>query len=91
MGEGFFLGELIRDGHGRAVDYRFMEINPAFMELLGLSATCVGKTIRDLSTHIPQWLIERFALTVDTGVSQSFEFLLPNLTFGWRCEAKRDG
>ncbi|MGV1848381.1 MULTISPECIES: PAS domain S-box protein [unclassified Rhizobium] len=90
MGEGFFLGELIRDGHGRAVDYRFMEINPAFMELLGLSATCVGKTIRDLSTHIPQWLIERFALTVDTGVSQSFEFFVTELDLWLEVRSKKE-
>jgi PAS domain-containing protein len=30
MQEGFFLGELVRDGAGRACDYRFLEINPAF-------------------------------------------------------------
>lgn len=45
MQEGFFLGELIRDATGKGVDYRFLEINPAFARQSGLPADSIGRTI----------------------------------------------
>jgi PAS domain S-box-containing protein len=36
MQEGFFIGELVRDGMGQAADFRFLELNPAFEQQTGL-------------------------------------------------------
>ncbi len=79
MHEGFFLGEVIRDGDGRPVDARFLEINPAFVAQSGLPADSVGQTIRSLVPDISSWLIETYARTVDTGEPQRFELQVPSL------------
>ncbi|WP_375270855.1 PAS domain S-box protein [Sphingomonas sp.] len=79
MTEGFFIGELIRDERGRAVNYRFVEVNDAFASQSGIPASGVGKTIRDFAPDVQQWLIDRYALTVETGEPQRFEVHLPDL------------
>ena len=45
--EGFCLVEVLFDGDGRPVDYRFLEANPAFERHTGLRGA-VGRTARDL-------------------------------------------
>ena len=47
MTAAFALHELIVDEQGRPVDYRFLEVNPAFERLTGASAAAVlGKTVK---------------------------------------------
>jgi PAS domain S-box-containing protein len=41
MTEGFALHEIVLDPAGRPVDYRFLEINPAFERLTGLKADAI--------------------------------------------------
>lgn len=79
MAEGFFVGELIRDGEGKAVDYRFIEINPAFATQSGIPASAVGTTMRAYAQDLPQQLIDRCAVTVETGEPQSFEIYIAQL------------
>lgn len=79
MREGFFVGELIRDASGTPYNYRFIEVNDAFAEQSGIPASGVGKTIRDFAPDIQQWLIDRYALTVETGEPQLFEIHVPAL------------
>ena len=79
MREGFFVAELVRDENGKAFDYRFLEVNDAFAEQSGIPATGVGMTIRDFAKDVDQWLIDRFALTVETGDPQRFEIHIPDL------------
>lgn len=79
MREGFFVGELIRDESGKPFNYRFIEVNDAFAEQSGIPASGVGKTIRDFAPDIQQWLIDRYALTVETGEPQRFEIHVPDL------------
>ncbi len=45
--EGFALCELVRDVDGRAVDYRFLDVNPLFEEMTGLRDP-VGRTALEL-------------------------------------------
>jgi PAS domain S-box-containing protein len=53
--EGFCIFELLFDEEGRAEDYRFVEINPAFERHTGM-ANAVGKTMRELVPGIePVW------------------------------------
>ena len=45
---GFALAEVVLDRDGRPVDYRFLELNPAFEKLTGLKASeVVGRTVTD--------------------------------------------
>jgi PAS domain S-box-containing protein len=68
MVEGFVLAELIYDQAGRAVDYRYLEANPAFERITGIAfETVVGKTGRELSPDFdPKW-VERFERVARTG------------------------
>jgi PAS domain S-box-containing protein len=74
MIDGFALHELVRDETGAPVDYRFVDVNPAFERLTGLSAaTVVGRTQREvLPDEDPQWL-EIYARVVRTGDGEVFE------------------
>jgi PAS domain S-box-containing protein len=61
MSEGFALHEIITDADGKASDYRFLEINPAFERLTGLSReTAVGKTVREVIPDIENSWIETY-------------------------------
>ncbi|HSA96370.1 MAG TPA: PAS domain S-box protein [Acidobacteriota bacterium] len=69
MTEGFAVHQILCDKHGRPLDYRFLEINPAFERLTGLKrADVVGKLrsrIPQLRGDDPGWVREygRVALT----------------------------
>jgi PAS domain S-box-containing protein len=55
MDEGFAIIEIIRDPGGRAVDYRFLETNPAFEKHTGMTQA-VGRTMRELAPdHEEHW------------------------------------
>jgi len=73
MGTAFALHEIIVDEQGVPVDYRFLEVNPAFEELTGLDSDAViGKTVRDVLPEIePEW-IERYGKVALTGLPDSF-------------------
>lgn len=45
MHDGFALHEIIRAADGRPVDYRYLSVNPAFEQMMGVSAAdIIGKT-----------------------------------------------
>ena len=49
MNEGFALHEIITDGSGQPIDYKYLEINPAFTRITGLeSDKIIGKNVRDI-------------------------------------------
>jgi len=74
MHEGFALHEIIWDEAGAPVDYRFLEVNPAFERLTGLERRMVvGRSAREMLPHLePLWL-ERYAEVVRTGLPQRFQ------------------
>lgn len=52
---GFCIVEMKFDGDGRAVDYRFLEVNPAFEALTGIENP-VGRWMREVApTHEQHW------------------------------------
>jgi PAS domain S-box-containing protein len=74
MKEGFALHEIICNGEGVPVDYRFMTLNPAFEELTGLKAKdTVGHTIKEIVPDIEHAWIERYGTVALTGVPAVFE------------------
>jgi two-component sensor histidine kinase/PAS domain-containing protein len=90
MHEGFFSGEILRDAEGRAIDCRFVEINPAFAAQSGLPRETVGRTIREAIPDIPDWLIGTYARVVDTGTPEVFEITVPQLDRYFEVRAYRE-
>lgn len=74
MTEGFGLHELIYDSDGKAIDYKYLDVNPAFERLTGLSKQeVVGRTHNEcVPEDNPIWL-ERFSEVVRSGVPVKFE------------------
>jgi PAS domain S-box-containing protein len=65
MDEGFCIIEMIFDPEGKPVDYRFIEVNPAFENQTGLHGA-IGKRMREFApSHESYWfeLYGRVALT----------------------------
>lgn len=55
MEEGFCIVEMIFDGDGKAVDYRFLEVNEAFEKQTGLQ-DAAGKSMREMAPgNEPYW------------------------------------
>ncbi|MGU3467665.1 PAS domain-containing protein [Methylobacterium sp. C33D] len=70
--EGFCTIEVLFDGAGQAVDYRFLSVNAAFEQQTGLR-DAVGQTIRALAPDLePHWF-ETYGRIVRTGKPERFE------------------
>jgi PAS domain S-box-containing protein len=68
MVTGFALHEIICDAAGRPVDYRHLEINPAFERLTGLDAgALLGKTASEALPAVEKNWIETFGRVALTG------------------------
>jgi len=79
MQEGFFLCEAIRDAEGRIVDFRFIEVNPAFEQQSGLQAgDTLGHSLREMIPGVPDLILQTFANVVETGESAQFEQAAPH-------------
>jgi PAS domain S-box-containing protein len=74
MMNAFALHEMIFDDSGEPVDYRFMEVNPAWEKMVGFNAKDVkGKTIREIMPDIEEEWIQVFGRVAKTGISKEFE------------------
>jgi PAS domain S-box-containing protein len=77
MIDGFAYHEIIVDDAGRAIDYRFIEINAAFEQMTGLKADdIVGKTANealDTDEKVGLNLIDKFGEVALTGKGITFE------------------
>jgi len=70
--EGFCIIEMIFDDDGKPLDYRFLEVNPAFEKQTGLQ-NAEGKLMRDLApNHEVHWF-EIYGKIALTGGSVHFE------------------
>lgn len=80
MTEGFALHELLTDESGRPVDYRFLDVNPAFERLTGLERRdVVGRTHSEvLPGEDPKWL-QMYGQVALTGQPAQFENYAPVL------------
>jgi PAS domain S-box-containing protein len=74
MTEGFALHEIVLDASGKPVDYRFLDINPAFERLTGLDrAKIIGRLMTEiLPGNDPVW-IERYGKVALTGKPDHFD------------------
>ena len=74
MLDGYAHHEMVYDSAGTAVDYRFLELNPAFGRLTGLAPEqAVGRTVREVLPGVEQSWIDAYAEVVRTGEPRHFE------------------
>lgn len=74
MTEGFALHEIFTDEQGRPVDYRFLNVNPAFERLTGLKGSdLIGKHVLEVLPDTEQYWIEKFGRVALTGEPVHFE------------------
>ncbi len=83
--EAYALHELILDDEGIPCDYRFIDVNKAFLELTGLSNRneIIGKTLLEVWPNIEKDWIDIFGKIVLSGGRQTLEKFSPsfNRTF----------
>jgi len=71
--EGLILGELVRDGAGRATDWAYLEVNPAFGRLVGMAPEdAIGRTVRAVFPGIEEIWIEHMVGVVEAGQPAAF-------------------
>ncbi|HDQ40415.1 MAG TPA: diguanylate cyclase [Desulfonatronum sp.] len=80
MLNGFALHEAVRDDQGNLLDFRYVEVNPAFETQTGLGLnTVVGRTIREVLPQTdPEWM-ERYCKVVESGSPIRFEGYIQTL------------
>jgi len=68
------LHEIICDREGKAIDYRFLDVNPAFEKLLGRPRKeIIGKRVNELLPEIEDSWLEHYAKVAMTGEPAHFE------------------
>ena len=74
MINGFALHEIIIDDKGLPIDYRFLDVNPAFERLTNLKReSLVGKTVLEVMPKTESSWIEKYGQVALTGKSIMFE------------------
>ncbi|MBN2163318.1 MAG: PAS domain S-box protein [Pontiellaceae bacterium] len=74
MMTGFALHEIICDEDGTPADYRYLEVNPAFEEMVGVDAEkLIGSTVKEVFPDIDPFWIENFGRVALTRQAVLFE------------------
>lgn len=68
MDEGYCIIRMLYDDHGKRVDLRFLEVNPAFEKHSGL-VNAAGKTAREIVPHVEKKWMDIFGAVSETGES----------------------
>ena len=93
MQEAFFLSEALRDAQGRIVDFRFIEVNPAFERQSGMKeGDTLGHTLREMIPGVPGRIMDSFAQVVESGEPAQFEFAVLGPRQAWyEARARKEG
>jgi PAS domain S-box-containing protein len=70
--EGFCTIEVLFDDAGKALDFRFLEANPAFVRQAGFE-NAVGRTMRELVPEHEEFWFETYGEIARTGEARRFE------------------
>jgi K+-sensing histidine kinase KdpD len=70
--EGFCTIEMVFDAHGKPVDYRFLEVNPAFEKHTGI-VNARGRLMREIAPDLESYWFEIFGKVARTGEPAKFE------------------
>jgi PAS domain S-box-containing protein len=78
--EGFELGEIICDTEGQPIDYKFLDVNPAFEKMSGLSReNIIGKRVKEVRFGIEAFWIDTFGKVALTGQPVHVERYVPTV------------
>ncbi|MCC3408533.1 MAG: PAS domain-containing protein [Microcoleus sp. PH2017_10_PVI_O_A] len=72
LDEGFCVIEMLFDDNDKPIDYRFLEVNPAFEKQTGL-VQAAGKTARELVPELENFWFEMYGKVALTGEPLRFE------------------
>ncbi len=74
MTAGFALHEMIYNNEEEPIDYRYLEVNPAFEKLTGLKTqNLIGHTVREILPNIEQYWIDFYAKVAKQRIPISYE------------------
>lgn len=90
MDEGFCVIEMIFDGQQKPVDYRFLEVNPAFETQTGIR-NVTGKRVREIMPDLEAYWFEIYGKVALTGESLRFINEVKALDQWWDVHATRLG
>ena len=88
--QGFCTFEMIFDEAGKAIDYRFLEMNPMFEQHTGL-ANAVGRTAREMLPGLDDFWFETYGRVALTGIPARFENEAPAMGRWFDVYANRIG
>jgi len=88
--QGFCIFEMIFDDAGKAVDYRFLEMNPMFEQHTGL-ANAIGRTAREMLPTLDDFWFETYGQVALTGIPARFENEAPAMGRWFDVYANRIG
>ena len=85
---GFALHEIVLDAAGKARDYRFLEVNPAFEAITGLARSrVIGRCASAVVPQLDERWIERYAAVALNGDCEQFEDFHSDLDRRYRLTA----
>lgn len=74
MTQGLAVHEVILDGEGKVVDYRFLDANGSYEQLTGLKREdIIGKTVLEILPNTESYWIEKYGHVAMTGEPLHFE------------------
>jgi PAS domain S-box-containing protein len=74
MTVGFVSHKMIYDKNGKPCNYEFLQVNPAFEKITGLSAgMIVGRTVKDVLPNTDDHWIEKYGKVVKTGEPEFYQ------------------
>ena len=74
MGEAFGLAELLEEPQDSRPDFRFVDVNPAFEQLLDLGAPVAGKRLLELMPDLPLNVTQCLRRVTNTGNPEHLEY-----------------
>ncbi|MDX9845654.1 MAG: PAS domain S-box protein [Tenuifilaceae bacterium] len=74
MTQGFALHEIIYDDKGKTIDYRYLDVNPAFERLTGLKVeSLIGRTVLEIMPNTEKYWIDSYGQVAETGEPIRYE------------------
>ncbi|MFA4825435.1 MAG: PAS domain S-box protein [Methanoregula sp.] len=78
MVEGHAVNELVYDGNGMPVEYRILQVNPAFEKIFAIPTnTAIGRTSREIFERDEPGAFALYAEVACTGIPRHFEIWYP--------------
>lgn len=88
----YALHKILYDKNGQAIDYRYLKVNPAWEEIVGIkSKDVLGKKLSEVLPGIEDDWVKHFNEVVETGKSKEFQQYSDKLGKHFNCYAYRTG